>query len=322
MRVSVLSLALLASVCGGLAAHPASAQVPVYLAQWGSAGSAPGQFHEPRGLAVDPTGVVYVADFGNNRIQKFNASGVLLGAWGTAGSNDGQFYGPCAVALDGQGHVYVVENGSNSTVNQHRVQKFDTDGNFITKWGALGHAPGEFNSPYGVAVDASGTVYVADTGNDRIQVFSPEGVLLRMWGTHGVAAGQFRDPFAIAIDSEDDVYVSDAGNSRVQRFKSDGTFVSAWGSGSFYGVTVDSYGECLLAAPVDIQAFSRDGVPLFSWGAPGSGAAQFARAWGVGRDASGFTYVSDSGNNRIQKFGPLATPVHVQSWGALKARLR
>src|SRR5262245_21556382 len=87
-------------------AEPAAAQAPSYLSQWGSIGSGPGQFQEPRGLAVDPAGVVYVADFGNNRIQKFSSSGALLKVWGTAGSDDGQFYGPCAVALDGQGHVF------------------------------------------------------------------------------------------------------------------------------------------------------------------------------------------------------------------------
>ena len=153
---------------------------PPFILKWGLLGSAAGQFMEPHGIAVAPLGNVYVADFGNNRIQKFGPSGAFLTEWGSAGSSDGSFFGPVAVAVDQVGNVYVAENGSNSTVNQHRVQKFSSDGAFITKWGSLGHEAGEFNSPYGIAVDLTGNVYVADSGNDRIQKFSPDGILLAM----------------------------------------------------------------------------------------------------------------------------------------------
>lgn len=57
--------------------------------------------------------------------------------------------------------------------DNHRIQKFDSNGKFITKWGSKGNGDGQFTSPAGIAIDSSGNVYVVDTGNDRIQVFAP-----------------------------------------------------------------------------------------------------------------------------------------------------
>src|SRR5262245_51074163 len=164
---------------------------PPFVLKWGSLGTGPGQFNEPHGVATATNGSVYVADFGNNRIQKFSSNGDFVTSWGSAGSADGDFYGPTAVAVGLDGYVYVTENGLNSSVNQHRVQKFDSNGGFVTKWGVRGHGLGEFNSPYGIAVAPNGDVYVADSGNDRIQVFTSEGVLLFTWGTHGHSESQF-----------------------------------------------------------------------------------------------------------------------------------
>jgi DNA-binding beta-propeller fold protein YncE len=310
----------LLSVVASLSALSASAQAPPYLTQWGALGSGPGEFREPRGLAVDALGNVFVADFGNNRIQRFNSAGELLGIWGSAGSEDGHFFGPCAVALDGTGFVYVVENGANSTMDQHRVQKFSSSGSFVRKWGALGHGPSEFNSPYGVAVDQTGEVYVSDTGNDRIQVFSPEGELLRQWGTHGPAEGQFRDPFGIAIDRSNSVFTTENLTARVQKFSRDGSFIASWGTVTFFGVAVDQQGDVYLSATTDrIHQYTGTGEFLASWGRNGSGPGEFIRPWGIGVDFQGNVYVADSGNHRIQKFGPVPTPTKSTSWGRIKA---
>jgi DNA-binding beta-propeller fold protein YncE len=137
----------------------------------GSAGSAPGEFNQPRGVGFDRAGDVYVAEKLNHRIQKFTADGRFLATWGSFGSGDGQFNLPYGVALDGAGHVFVAD-----TLN-HRIQEFDTSGRFLAKWGrnggdgSAGSAPGEFNGVYGVAVDCRGNVYATDEDNARVQKF-------------------------------------------------------------------------------------------------------------------------------------------------------
>ncbi len=75
------------------------------------------------------------------------------------------FNQPNDMAIDLNGFVYVADTWN------HRIQKFDSDGNFITKFGTLGSAPGQFNEPEGIAVGPDGSLYIADTGNNRIQVF-------------------------------------------------------------------------------------------------------------------------------------------------------
>ncbi len=86
-------------------------------------------------------------------------------------------------------------------MDQHnsRVQKFNTDGSFIAQWGEAGSGPGQFNLPWGVAVDSEGDVYVADWRNDRIQKFSPDGKYQASLGESGEADAQFYTPSGVAV---------------------------------------------------------------------------------------------------------------------------
>lgn len=153
-----------------------------FIMAWGSFGNGDGQFYFPRGVAVDQEdGAVYVVDMGNHRIQKFDTSTnvlpQLLTKWGgssTAGhassslaQEAGQLRSPWGITIDGAGDVYVTDTGN------HRIEKFDREGNFITQWGGFGNGGGQFNFPYGIAVDAKGSVFVVDSGNTRVQQFMP-----------------------------------------------------------------------------------------------------------------------------------------------------
>lgn len=82
------------------------------------------------------------------------------------GFGSGRFTNPSGITTDSLNNVYVVDFGENNN-----VQKFDSNGNFIMKWGSLGTAVGQFNFPDGIAIDSEGNVYVADSDNNRIQVF-------------------------------------------------------------------------------------------------------------------------------------------------------
>jgi DNA-binding beta-propeller fold protein YncE len=87
--------------------------------------------------------------------------------WGTPGTGDGQFTRPGDIAVDSEGNTYVTDQGNS------RVQKFDSEGNFMTKWGSKGSDEGQFIDPLGIVLDTSGNVYVVDAGNSRVQVFAP-----------------------------------------------------------------------------------------------------------------------------------------------------
>jgi hypothetical protein len=91
--------------------------------------------------------------------------------WGTAGSGNGQLLSPWGIAVDGSGNVYVADSNPIPSPSNDRIQKFTGSGGFLTTWGTSGSAPGQFKRPRGIAVDASGCVYVTDTNNHRIQKF-------------------------------------------------------------------------------------------------------------------------------------------------------
>ena len=138
----------------------------IFLLEWASGTGSPGcpgsnVCDSPKGVAPDSMGNVYVVSF-NSRVQKFDANGIFSGViWGSAST----IRSPEGLAVDGAGNVYVAVTG------YEEINKYDSTGNLILQWGALGSGAGEFNDPYGVAADSSGSVYVADTRNNRIQKF-------------------------------------------------------------------------------------------------------------------------------------------------------
>ncbi|NCS29194.1 MAG: PEP-CTERM sorting domain-containing protein, partial [Microcystis aeruginosa F13-15] len=110
------------------------------------------------------------------------------------------------------GNIYVADTTNN------RVQVFNSSGVFQSTFGSLGSGNGQFNSPYGIAVDGGGNIYVADTGNSRVQVFNSGGVFQSTFGTNGTGNGEFDFPLGIAFDSGGNIYVADTNNNRVQVF--------------------------------------------------------------------------------------------------------
>ncbi|MFH0813302.1 MAG: 6-bladed beta-propeller [Pseudomonadota bacterium] len=265
----------------------------------------PWYFQEPLGIALDGDGNFYVADTGNNRIQKFTSDGQFVAKWGTQGNEDGEFLGPSAIALDSSGYVYVVDTGNN------RIQKFTTNGQFVAKWGTQGSGDGQLVEPSSFALDTSGYVYVADTGNNRIQKFTSDGQFVTKWGSSGSANSEFNHPSAITVDASGYVYVADTDNHRIQKFTANGQFVAQWGrqgegDGEFSepsGLAVDGTGYVYVADFSDrIQKFTSGGQFVTTWGRYGGRNSEFIYPHGLAVDSSGYVYVADTENNRIQKF--------------------
>ena len=207
-----------------------------FIRMWGSGpNDGAGQFSSPIGIAVDAANNIYVADANNHRIQQFDSDGAFIQMWGfgvdsgantietctttcqagIAGGGDGQFDQPVGIAVDSSGDFYV----TNSSIFNIRVQKFDSSGGFIRKWGALGSGDGEFVTPAGIAVDNVDNVYVTDRAvNHRVQKFDSDGNFLTQWGTPGPGAGQLNAPADLVIDSAGAIYVAEESNHRVQKF--------------------------------------------------------------------------------------------------------
>jgi len=218
---------------------------------------APGRFGQPRGLARDAAGNVYVADFVNNRIQKLSASLSPLLAWGRRGSAPGEFKDPCAVAVDGVGRVYVADTWNS------RIQVFDAKGTYLREWN---HG---FFGPRGVAVDGTGSVFVVDTGNGRVVRSDPDGNKEAEWGSRGSGPGQLQEPQGIAVDGGGVVWVCDNGNARLCGFDRNGKLlktipVPGWQRTVFSEpyVAVEPGGTLWVTVPLahEIRAFTPDGA--------------------------------------------------------------
>ena len=287
------------------AATPAHAvSPPSYITQWGVAGSGPGQFSAPAGVAVDHAGFVYVADTGNNRIQKFTTAGAFVGQWGTFGTGNGQFNGPFGLTV-WNGRVYVVDTGNT------RVQVFTTNGVYMFQWGTPGLGNGQFGQPLCVAVDSTGKVYVTDYNQNRVQKFTNAGAYIMQWGSFGAGGGTFNGMAGISADAMGDIYIVDSGNNIVQVFDVTGFFTSQIGGGGPWpitfnyplGVTTDGIDPYIADTQAHrIVLATVGGYPQTAWGVLGAGPGQFDGPHSVAYDA-GFVYVADTEQHRIQKFG-------------------
>ncbi len=177
-------------------------------------------FNSPTGVALSPSGEIYVSDgYGNARVHKFSPDGTLLLSWGEPGDAPGQFRWPHSVWVDKRERVWVVDRRND------RIQIFNTQGEFLNQWTGLRY-------PTGIFIDGEETVYVSEIGR-QVNIFTIDGKLLARWGmgllvtSQGKETALFLAPHAIAVDSRGDLYVGevsmaefavDRGPRTVQKF--------------------------------------------------------------------------------------------------------
>ena len=259
---------------------------------FGVTGNGPGQLNEPRGLAVDASGNLYVADSKNSRIAIFDGNGTFLRALGSLGEGDGQLKEPSGVAIGPDGTIYVADTWN------HRIARFGPSGDWRGQWRDPERG---FFGPRS-AVVSGGSLFVADTGNKRVVRFDAEGKVSGGWGGAGNGPGQFVEPVGLAADAAGRIYVADTGNHRIQVFEADGTFVRQF---PVYGWR-DFYTEPYIAIGPSESVFATDSWKsrISQYDAQGNlrksySAAGLKSPTGIVLDSFGRVFVSDRGQNRI-----------------------
>ena len=278
-----------------------------FIKKWGKNAESAGEFSYPLAISFDSFGNSYIADTENNRLQKLDPHGkplMIFGrASGGADQRDGHILSPAGVTVDSRGNIYVID------ARNSRVQKFDSQGKFLTKWGSYGSANGQFQKPTGTTVDLTGNILVLDSF--RIQKFDSQGNFLSTQGSDGTSDGQFKKPRGIAVDNLGNMFVADTGNNRIQKFDSNGNFVTKWGTkgledsqfSSPIGIATDKSGNVYVtdAGNYRVQKFDNQGNFLSKWGTFGGKSIQFGYPIGVGvSPINDKIHVLDSENNRIQ----------------------
>lgn len=271
---------------------------------------APAGLNSPRGVAAAPDGTLYIADSGNSRILRLDTQGQILHQWGSR-TQDGQvppapgtFNEPWGLAVDEQGNLYVADTWN------HRIQKFNPEGQFLLEWGVGGLAadgPDHFWGPRDVAIGPDGSVYVTDTGNHRVVVFDSEGQFQSQFAAAGEA--MLDEPVGIAVGPDGRVYVADTWNRRVAVFSADGRFERSWPVSGWFSTSIDNKpyisvsnnGLVYITDPEGYRVviFDSQGTPLGVFGFYGEEANAFAMPNGIYIDKQGNVIVADAGNQRI-----------------------
>ncbi|HEY6343299.1 MAG TPA: protease pro-enzyme activation domain-containing protein [Bryobacteraceae bacterium] len=299
----------------------------------------------PYGLAVDSSGNLYISDISNSIVRKV-AAGIITtvvgsGSFGYSGdggsATSAELDGPYGIALDASGNLYIADRFN------YRVRMVSTGGVITTVAGngkcCYGGDGGpatsaELDSPSGVAVDASGDLYIADTFNDRIRKVNAAGIITTgagyqtygFSGDGGAATGaRLWYPEGVAVDASGNLYIADSGNARIRSVNSSGV-ITTWvggatndgGLGVFgllnqpSGVVRDSAGNTyiadtnnhrvrMVAANGTIATVAGTGVSGFAGDGGAATSAQLNLPNGLALDSAGNLYIADTNNSRVRK---------------------
>jgi RHS repeat-associated protein len=303
-------------------------------------------FNQPLGAVVDALGNVYVTDVGNERIRKISPSGTVstFAGNGTPGSGNGTgtsatFYHPVGMCIDAAGNIYVADEDNNM------IRKMTPAGVVTTIAGQTGSgyvdgasSVAKFNLPCGVAVDASGNVYVADYNNNVIRKVTAAGTVSTFAGSGAVGSANgtgtsasFNHPFSVAIDGLGNLYVADRLNNMIRMITPAGVvstlagqaaagYADGTGSTAKFNLPTSLIADKLGNVYVADETNNRirkivvaTGVvsTLAGTGATGSAAglgsaSTFYNPFGITIDSSNTLYVCDDGNNMVRKI--ISTP--------------
>ena len=251
----------------------------------------------PTEVAIDGSGNIYIADYENNRIREVNTAGIIFtiagtGADGYNGDNiaatDAELNNPTGIALDGSGNIYIADEDNN------RIRKVNGGGiiSTIAGTGSAGYngdnidaTSAQVNNPYGVSVDRSGNIFIADQNNNRIRKMNTAGVISTIAGTGtfgysgdnlAATSAELNNPTSVSADIYGNIYIADQHNSRLREVNTGGVI------STIAGTLTSGYNADNIAAT----------------------SAELNLPAGVALDGSGNIYIADTYNHRVRKIVP------------------
>src|SRR5881296_4383058 len=267
----------------------------------------------PGTVAVDAAGNIYIADTRNNRIRKVSPSGMMTTIAGNGGGGFGGDGGPASMAMLNYPWGVTIDNNGNlfvaDTSNQ-RIRKIGPDGIITTVAGSGSRGfsgdggpavLAQLAEPAGVAVDAAGNLFIADTNNERVRKVTPDGIITTVAGngTQGFSGdggaavdAQLAYPNSVAVDGAGNLFIADTNNQRVRRVTPDGIITTVAGNGKY--------------------GYSGDGAA--------ASAAQLGSPYGVSIDGTNTLLIADSANSRIRKVVFPGLPFSIADRGGATVR--
>lgn len=294
--------------CGGQDLSGAGAASAITVI--GRHGREPGTFSFPRGISIARDGRVAISDK-TGRIQILAPDGRCLAWWSIPKTDNGT---PTGIAFDETNPTtatLVVADTHNS-----RIIRYALDGKLLAMWGEYGSAPGKMVYPTAIVIDAKGTIYLTEYGEnlDRVLKYAPDGKFIKQWGTFGTGPGQFQRPMGIALTPDGRVLVADSCNHRLQLFTAEGELLKVIGAlGTApdklnypYDLVVGGDGRIYVFEFGNnrLHVLDMEGKTLAVFGGPGPAVGSFGEPWGIDLAPDGKLWIADTFNHRLQVFKP------------------
>ena len=259
----------------------------------------------PKGTAINSKGQMIVVEDNGTCVSVLTPEGEKIRTFGTAGKGNGQLPDAWGVTVDKDDNIYVVDNSN------HRIQKFNSEGEFVAAVGGRGSNQLQFSYLRGIVYNhRDNNLYVADNGNNRIQVLTTDLKYVRSFGTLGSGNGQFKNPYNLAFDNANNLYVTEYSNHRVQVLTTEGQFLRTFSQkangqrlNSPWAIAIDSSNTVYVSESGlhCVSVFTSQGDYITTFGGYGSEEGQFKdNIYGLSINNSDSIIASDRDNGRLQ----------------------